>query len=117
MKHYDTIWRRIRGRYAQSSLRCRRRALCDSVVKETHLTCAQLALSNSPQAAELAQLALHLTSLWLYREQAFARTLWFADEIAESGSSTKRPTRHAIAGAPVQRPAVDEMSDCFQNIA
>jgi hypothetical protein len=31
----------------------------------------------------LAQLAFHLTSLWLHREQAFAGTLGFADKIAE----------------------------------
>src|SRR4029078_9700616 len=60
------------------------RPLCGSVVKETRLTRALLAFSNSPQAADLAQLAFHLTNLWPYREKAFARTLGFADEIAEA---------------------------------
>jgi hypothetical protein len=60
------------------------RALCESVVKETRLRRALLAFSNSPQAAELAQLAFHPTNLWPYWEQAVARTLGFADEIAEA---------------------------------
>ena len=40
------------------------RTLCDCVVKETRLARALLAFSNSPQAADLAQLAFHLTNLW-----------------------------------------------------
>jgi hypothetical protein len=36
-----------------------------------------------------AQMAFHLGNLWPYREQAFARTLWFADEIAEGDTLRK----------------------------
>src|SRR5262245_56963731 len=36
------------------------RELCDCVVKETRLARALLAFSNSPQMADLAQLAFHL---------------------------------------------------------
>src|SRR5919206_4270626 len=58
--------------------------LCDRVVKETRLARALLAFSSSPQTAELAQLAFHLTNLWPYRERPFARTVGFDEEIAEA---------------------------------
>jgi len=94
------------------------RALCDSVVKETRLARALLAFSNSPQAAELAQLAFHLTNLWPYREQAFARTLGFADEIAEG----RRQREEALRGMrslarQLNDPLFGEVSGCFENIA
>src|SRR5919206_3642748 len=58
--------------------------LCDRVVKETRLARALLAFSSSPQTAELAQLAFHLTNLWPYRERPYARTVGFDEEVVEA---------------------------------
>jgi hypothetical protein len=94
------------------------RALCDSVVKETRLARALLAFSNSPHAAELAQLAFHLTNLWPYREQAYARTLGFTEEIAEA----RRQREEALRGMrslarQLNDPLFGEVNGCFENIA
>src|SRR5215216_8080551 len=94
------------------------RALCDSVVKETRLARALLAFSNSPQAGDLAQLAFHLTNLWPYREQPFARTLGFADEIAEARRQREEARRGVQMLAKQLNDALaNEVSGCFDNIA
>jgi hypothetical protein len=96
----------------------RARDLCDRVVKETRLAQALMAFSTSPQMADLAQLAFHLTNLWPYREQAFARTVGFVEEIAEAN----RQREEALRGVRLlARQAGDalavEIATCFSNIA
>jgi hypothetical protein len=94
------------------------RTLCDCVVKETRLARALLEFSNSPQAAELAQLAFHLTNLWPYREQAFVRTIGFADEIAEARRQREEARRGVRSLArQLNDPLFGEVSGCFENIA
>jgi len=93
------------------------RALCDSVVKETRLARALLAFSNSPQATDLAQLAFHLTNLWPYREQPFARTLGFADEIAEARRQREEAQRGVRSLArQLNDPLFGEVNGCLENI-
>ena len=58
--------------------------LCDRIVKEVRLAQALLAFASLKEAAELSQILYHLTNLWPLREQPYARTLGFADEIAEA---------------------------------
>jgi hypothetical protein len=94
------------------------RELCDRVVKETRLARALLAFANGPKTADLAQLAFRLTNLWPYREQPFARTVGFADEIAEA----RRQREDALRGArllaqPPGDALAGEISACFINIA
>lgn len=96
----------------------RARDCCDQVVKETRLIKALLAFYTGPHAADMAQLAFHMTNLWPYREQPFARTLGFADEIAE----TRRQQEEAMRGVRMlaryaNDPLAHELSTCFGNIA
>jgi hypothetical protein len=94
------------------------RELCDCVVKETRLARALLAFANGPQTADLAQLAFHLTNLWPYREQPFARTLGFADEIAEARRQRDEARRGVqMLAKQLNDPLASEVSGCFDNIA
>jgi hypothetical protein len=94
------------------------RALCDRVVKETRLIDALLVFFHGPSAGELAQISFHLTNLWPYREQPFARTVGFAEEMAEA----KRQREEALRGQQLLlRQSNDlvakELNTCFANIA
>jgi hypothetical protein len=93
--------------------------LCDRVVKETRLARALLAFASGPQTADLAQLAFHLTNLWPYREQSFARTVGFNDEIAEARRQREEALRGArlLARQATSDPLANEVSVCFNNIA
>lgn len=94
------------------------RELCDCVVKETRLARALLAFANGPQTADLAQLAFHLTNLWPYREQPFARTLGFADEIAEARRQREEARRGVqMLAKQLNDSLASEVSGCFDNIA
>lgn len=94
------------------------RALCDQVVKETRLARALLAFGNSAQLAELSQLAFQLTNLWPYREQAFARTFGFDDEIAEAQRQRGETLRAVQILARMNGDALAaEVRTCFANIA
>jgi hypothetical protein len=96
----------------------RARELCDGVVKETRLARALLAFHNGPQTADLAQLAFHLTNLWPYREQAFARTVGFADEIAEARRQREEAQRGMrMLAKQINDPLTNEVSSCFEKIA
>jgi len=94
------------------------RNLCDRVVKETRLAQALLAFGNHQQLAEVSQLAFQLTNLWPYREQAFARTFGFDEEIEEA----RRQRAEALRGAQILArmngdALVAEVRTCFANIA
>src|SRR5689334_3410709 len=94
------------------------RDLCDCVVKETRLARALLAFATGPQIADLAQLAFHLTNLWPYREQAYARTVGFADEIAEARRQREEAQRGMrLLARQTSDPLASEVSGCFENIA
>lgn len=93
-------------------------ALCEQVIKEVRLVRALLAFYNGRDGAELEQLAFHLTNLWPYREQAYARTLGFADEIAEAEQLQKQAMRGVrMLIAQLSDPAAVELQTCFTNIA
>ncbi len=83
----------------------RARGLCDRVVKETRLAGALLAFWSNAQVGELTQLAFHLTNLWPYREQPFARTV----------EAALRGVR--LLARQSGDPLAAEISACFSNIA
>jgi hypothetical protein len=59
-----------------------------------------------------------LTNLWPYREQPFARTLGFADEIAEARRQREEARRGIqILTKQISDPLKSEVSGCFDNIA
>jgi hypothetical protein len=96
----------------------RARELCDRVVKETRLARALLAFSDSQQMTELSQLAFHLTNLWPYRENSFARTIGFAEEIEEARRQRDEALRGVKALARLNGdPLTKEISTSFGNIA
>jgi hypothetical protein len=96
----------------------RAQELCDRVIKETRLARALLAFASGQQMAELAQLAFHLTNLWPYREQAFARTVGFDDEIAEARRQREEALRGVrLLAKQTSDPLASEVSICFNNIA
>ncbi len=96
----------------------RARGLCDRVVKETRLAGALLAFWSNAQVGELTQLAFHLTNLWPYREQPFARTVGFADEIAEAARQREAALRGVrLLARQSGDPLAAEISACFSNIA
>lgn len=96
----------------------RARSYCDQVVKETRLIKALLAFYTGPHAVDLSQLIFHMTNLWPYREQSFARTLGFADEVAEA----RRQQDEALRGVRLLvrqngDTLAQELINCFNNIA
>jgi hypothetical protein len=96
----------------------RAQALCDRVMKEIRLMRALLAFFPGPEGVELEQLAFRLTNLWPYRDQPFARTLGFADEIAEAQqlhNEALRGVRMLIR--QTNDPVASELSTCFSRIA
>jgi hypothetical protein len=94
------------------------RELCDRVVKETRLAQALMAFSDNQQMAELNQLAFHLTNLWPYRENSFARTLGFAEEIEEARRQRDEALRGVKALARMNGdPVAKEVGTSFSNIA
>lgn len=96
----------------------RAQTLCEQVMKEIRLVRALLAFYAGPEAAELEQLAFHLTNLWPYREQPFARTLGFADEIAEAAAQHKQALRGVqMVIRQSSDPVAREISTCFSTIA
>jgi hypothetical protein len=96
----------------------RAQALCDRVLKEIRLIRALLAFFQGAEGTELEQLAFHLTNLWPYREQPFARTLGFASEIAEAEQQHKEALRGVrMLIRQVNDPVAKELSTCFSNIA
>jgi hypothetical protein len=96
----------------------RARALCDQVLKETRLARALLAFTNNQLTHDLHQILYNLSNLWPYREAAYARTLGFADEIAEARSLRDEALRGMRLLARYGKEAlVAEVSTCFANIA
>lgn len=96
----------------------RAQALCDRVLKEIRLVRALLAFFQGPEGAQLEQLAFHLTNLWPYREQPFARTLGFASEIAEAEQQHLEALRSVrMLSRQMSDPVAKELSTCFSNIA
>jgi hypothetical protein len=96
----------------------RAQALCERVLKEIRLMRALLAFFQGPEGAELEQLAFHLTNLWPYREQPFARTLGFANEIAEAEQQHKEALRGVrMLSRQTSDTVANELSTCFSNIA
>jgi len=96
----------------------RAQELCDRVLKEIRLVRALLAFFHGPETVELEQLIFHLANLWPYREQPFARTLGFADEIAEAHQQHKEALRGVrMLIRQTGDPVANELSTCFNNIA
>jgi len=94
------------------------RELCDNVVKETRLAQALLAFANISQVTELSQIAFHLTNLWPYREQAYAQTMGFRDEIEEAQRQREEALRAVrILERYSKEPLLAEVSHCFTSIA
>lgn len=96
----------------------RARELCACVVKETRLVRALLAFYSGPHVGELGQIAFHMTNLWPYREQPFAKTLGFADEIGEAQrqrDEAMRAIRLLLRKQP--DPLVAELETSFGKIA
>ena len=92
--------------------------LCDSVVKEARLAEALLAFANGPQLNEISQIVFHMSNLWPYREQAFARTTGFTAEISEA----QRLREDALRGKRLlSKHTTDglatELTICFEHIA
>lgn len=96
----------------------RARALCDRVIKETRLASALMAFGDPKQMADLAQIIFHATNLWPYREQSFARTVGFDDEIAEAQKQREEVLRgvHILTRRNGDSMAA-EISTCLSNIA
>ena len=93
-------------------------ALCDQVCKEVRLAEALLAFANGPVVSEISQIVFHLGNLWPYREQAYARTSGFADEIAEARRLREEARRGALLMARLGNDGLtNEVITCFDNIA
>lgn len=93
-------------------------ALCDQVCKEARLAEALLAFANGPVVSEISQIVFHLGNLWPYREQAYARTSGFADEIAEARRLREEARRGALLMARLGNDGLtNEVITCFDNIA
>lgn len=94
------------------------RALCDKVLKEVRLIQALLAFTSGPQIATLAQIAYTLSNLWSYREQSFARTLGFGDEINEARTYCDEARRGIalLARHASSDPLAHELTVCLNNI-
>jgi hypothetical protein len=93
------------------------RALYDRVLKEVRLAKALLAFAAGQQTSELTQILYHLTNLWPYRERPFARTLGFADEIAEAAKLRDEALRGVTILLRHSDPLAGEVTNCFSNIA
>ena len=93
-------------------------ALCDAVVKETRLAQALLAFASGPQISEIGQLLFHMSNLWPYRDQVFARTTGFADEINEARKLGEEALRGArLLARHESDPLAGELTLCFAHIA
>jgi signal transduction histidine kinase len=94
------------------------RALCDKVLKEVRLIQALLAFASGPQMAALAQIAYTLSNLWAYRDQSFARTLGFGDEINEARAYRDEARRGValLARHAGNDPLAHELTVCLNNI-
>lgn len=99
-------------------------ALCDQVCKEARLAEALLAFASGPVISEIGQIVFHLGNLWPYREQAYARTSGFADEIAEARRLREEARRGALLLARLSNDGLanndglaSEVITCLDNIA
>lgn len=92
-------------------------SLCDMIIKEARLAEALLAFASGPQLQDINQIVFHMSNLWPYREQAFARTTGFAEEIAE----TRRLREDALRGQRLlskhaHDPLAAELTLCLDHI-
>jgi hypothetical protein len=87
------------------------------VLKEVRLARALLAFSSGPQVTELGGSLYKLQNLWPYREQTFARTLGFGDEIKEAIDLRDEALRAAKLLARQTDVLSSEVVTCFANMA
>ena len=93
-------------------------ALCDQVCKEARLAEALLAFASGPVISEIGQIVFQLGNLWPYREQAYARTSGFANEIAEAQRLREEARRGALLLARLNNDGLaNEVITCLENIA